>query len=344
MTALRRDVAPGVPALVLGNQHIEVTVLADKGADIYSLVHRRTGVDVLFKAPWGARAPGLWPRTGTSMARWLEAYAGGWQLLLPNGGDECTERGATWGFHGEAALVPWRVLRHDPTVAELETVLFSAPLKVFREMSVDGPVFRLREVVTNTSDQEVEFMWSHHPAFGAPFLDGNCSLHVGCLTLLADDRAPGPLLVPGTRHKWPLVTTTTGEVVDMSRVPGPQERRDVLAYLTDFGSGYFAITNPRLDFGVGLRWPLEIFDKAWLWQEVRSGRDWPWFGQAYVVAVEPASTVPGQGMAAARAKGAAGVRLGPHASRDVVMESVLFEGSRAVSGIGEGGVVKFSAQ
>ena len=108
-------------------------------------------------------------------------------------------------------------------------------------------------------------------------------------------------------------------------------------------SGYFAITNPRLGFGVGLRWPLEVFDKAWLWQEVGWGRDWPWFGQAYVVAVEPASTVPGQGMAMARAKGAAYAHLGPRASQEVVIEAVLFEGSQPVLGIAEGGAVSFSA-
>ncbi len=343
MTALRRPVGPGLTALVLRNEHIEATVLADKGADIYSLVHRRTGVDVLFKAPWGARAPGPWPRTGTSMARWLEAYAGGWQLLLPNGGDECTERGATWGFHGEAALVPWQVLSHNETAVDLETTLFSVPLRLARRVSVDGPVLRLHEVVTNTSDQDVDFMWSHHPAFGAPFLDGNCSLQVGCRTLVADDRAPGPMLVPGSRHPWPRVTTGTEQTVDLSRVPGPSEQREVFAYLTDFASGYFAITNPRLDFGVGLRWPLEVFDKAWLWQEVRWGRDWPWFGQAYVVAIEPASTVPGQGMAVARAKGAACAHLGPLGSQEVVIEAVVFEGSQPVLGIAEGGAVSFSA-
>ncbi|HXW78172.1 MAG TPA: hypothetical protein VEJ84_01670, partial [Acidimicrobiales bacterium] len=80
-------------SLTLGNSHIEVTVLPDKGADIYSLVHRGTATDILFKSPWGVRSPGLWPRAATSMERWIEGYAGGWQLLLPNGGDECVERG-----------------------------------------------------------------------------------------------------------------------------------------------------------------------------------------------------------------------------------------------------------
>ena len=129
------ELAPGVRAFTLSNSQIEVTVLPDKGADIYSLVHRGTGVDVLFKSPWGVRAPGPWLRAATTMERWIEAYPGGWQLLLPNGGDECTERGVTWGYHGEAALVPWTVLDRTGSTAMLETALFSAPLHVRRQLT-----------------------------------------------------------------------------------------------------------------------------------------------------------------------------------------------------------------
>jgi hypothetical protein len=75
-------------SLKLSSEHAEVTVLPEKGADILSLVDRRSGVDVLFKTPWGVRTPGPWARRGTSQERWIEAYAGGWQLLLPNGGAE----------------------------------------------------------------------------------------------------------------------------------------------------------------------------------------------------------------------------------------------------------------
>jgi hypothetical protein len=336
------ELAPGVRAFTLKNEQLEVTVLPDKGADIYSLVHRGSGVDVLFKAPWGARAPGPWLRPSSSMERWIEAYPGGWQLLLPNGGDECTEQGAIWGFHGEAALVPWTVLDRTGSTATMETSLFTVPLHVRREVSLDGLVLRVRERVTNLSETGVEVMWSHHPAFGAPLVEAGSLLRTGCKTVQADDQGPGTLLGAGSRHRWPMVTTIEGEAVDLGRLPGPGERRAVLAYLLEFTSGYFAITNPRLKLGVGLRWPLDVFDKAWLWQEVHSTMGWPWFGRAYVVAVEPASSVPGHGMAAVRASGADGFHIAGGASREVVVEAVLFEGSAPVAGIAEGGVVTFA--
>ncbi|HXW78358.1 MAG TPA: hypothetical protein VEJ84_02610, partial [Acidimicrobiales bacterium] len=138
-------------------------------------------------------------------------------------------------------------------------------------------------------------------------------------------------------------TTPQGQVLDLSRIPAPEDRRALLAYLVEFEAPYYAITNPRLGIGVGLRWPLEVFDKAWLWQEVHSGEDWPWFRRAYAVAIEPASTIPGQGIANARGKGSSLFLLPGRASREVVIEAVLFEDTRPVSGIAAGGAVTFAA-
>lgn len=333
---------PQLGAITIGNEHIEVVVLANKGADIYALVDRRTGTDVLFKSPWGARQPSLWPETSTSLERWISSYAGGWQLLLPNGGDECVEQGVTWGFHGEAAMVPWNVLERRDDALTLETSLVTSPLRVRRELSLSGSVLQVKETVTNESTQDVEVMWSHHPAFGSPFLDGTCILSAGCRTVHADDEAPGTLLSPSSIHEWPMATSVDGERVDLRVIPDPSEPRAVLAYMKEFSSGFFAITNPTLGLGVGIRWPLDVFDKAWLWQEIHSGEGWPWFQRAYVVAVEPASSIPGHGIQSARAKGETFVTLQAAESREVVLEAVLFEGSTAVEGITEGGVVKFA--
>ena len=78
--------------LTLNTDQVRVTVLTDKGADMYEMIDVKTGVDVLFKAPWGIREPGRWLRAANSMQRWMEAYASGWQVLLPNGGDTTASR------------------------------------------------------------------------------------------------------------------------------------------------------------------------------------------------------------------------------------------------------------
>jgi hypothetical protein len=329
-------------AVTLLNDEIEVVVLTQKGADIYALVDRHSGVDVLFKAPWGARAPSGVSPLSTSAERWLDTYPGGWQVLLPNGGDECVQYGVTWGFHGEAALIPWSVLEQSATSITLEARLVTAPLEVRRELSIDGPVLRVHETVTNVSTQPVEVMWSHHPAFGAPFLDETCLVSAGCRIVIADDVAPGTVLKEGSTHSWPMALDTRGEPVDFTKVPAPDQPRSVLAYLTNFDSGYYAITNPTLGLGVGVRWPLEVFDKAWLWQEMNAMSGWPWFERAFVMAIEPASTIPGRGMETARAQGHRGVEFAPKASKDVLIEVVLFEGTGEIAGIDAGGVVRWA--
>jgi hypothetical protein len=336
------DVPPQWGAVRLFNDEIEAVVLTQKGADIYSLVDRRSGVDVLFKAPWGARTPSGVNPLATTSERWLDAYPGGWQVLLPNGGDECVQYGVTWGFHGEAAMIPWTVLARNETSLTLATDLVTAPLKVRREITLEGPVLRVAETVTNVSPQPVEVMWSHHPAFGAPFIDETCVISAGCRTLVADAETPGTVLEAGSTHSWPVAHDTRGDLVDFAKVPSRERPRSVLAYLTEFDSGYFAITNPTLGLGVGVRWPLEVFDKAWLWQEMNSLKDWPWFQRAYVMAIEPASTVPGHGMSQARALGQHGIEFSAGASKDVLIEVVLFEGTGEVAGIDPGGVVRWA--
>jgi len=84
---------------------------------------------------------------------------------------------------------------------------------------------------------------------------------------------------------------------------------------------------------------VEVFPSAWLWQEVHATSAWPWWGRAYVVAVEPASTFPGQGLANARSKGGRGIFLVGNSKMEAVVEAVTFEGTGAVSSIGESGKV-----
>jgi hypothetical protein len=227
--------------VTLDNGELRVVILAEKGTDVYSIVDVRSGVDVMFKTPWRARPPGRWVSTRSSLERWIESYVGGWQILLPNGGDECIVDGVTWPFHGEAAMIPWEVLNRSSTSATFETRLIGVPLHVRRTFEIEGRVLRLHETVTNESRDSMEVMWSHHPAFGAPFIDETCVISAGCSTILADELAPGSLLEMGSRHPWPLARDTEGREINFSRVPGPDAPSSVLAYLTDFESGYFAI-------------------------------------------------------------------------------------------------------
>jgi hypothetical protein len=310
----------------LASGALRAEIWPDKGCDIVSLVDLASGVDVLFKTPWRP-SPQPAAASGDSLSHWMASYPGGWQVLLPNGGAACTENGVEWGFHGEAAVIPWWVEEAGPSHARFGVDLFRAPLAVERAVELRGSGLHLTETVTNTSPDPVEVMWSHHPAFGPPLLASGAVLDVPVSMVIADDEAPGTMLEPGTSHSWPKARTVDGDELDLSIVPGPDEPRAHLAYLTGFTDGHYTISNLDLDLAVRVSWPLEVFPHAWFWQEIHSGAGYPWYRRAYATAIEPCTTYPGQGLTAARSKGGTPLRLAGGESRRVDIEVEVFRPS-----------------
>ena len=206
----------GFRAINLENDLIAVTVLPDKGADIYSLVSKPHGIDVLWKSPWPLR-PGLpVEMAASSESAWLEQYEGGWQLIFPNGGDACTYRGAPLSFHGEASASRWEYsIRSTATRAEIELRLSlrRSPFFITRSLAIErrSAVLQITESITNLSDDPLHFMWGQHPGFGRPFIDG-CRLQVPARRFLAHDAEISPFCrVPaGASGPWPLVPAKDG--------------------------------------------------------------------------------------------------------------------------------------
>jgi Domain of unknown function (DUF4432) len=307
--------------LEFANDEISVTVLPEKGCDIIKLVDRETGVDVLVKTPWAyGRRP---VHTPSSLEAWIEMYPGGWQLLLPNGGDAVVENGVEWGFHGEAGLIEWQVERADEVSAVCSTSLITAPLAVVRLLRLDHAVLQIEDRVTNLGGDPIEVMWGHHPAFGAPFLEPGCRIETSARTFTADDRTPGANLEPGQSSEWPYATLAGGGHIDLSVIPPYEEQRAVLGYLHDFERGAYRVVNPRQGLAVELRWPLDVFPTAWFWQELNASSGYPWYRRMYTTAVEPNTTAPAHGIAHARASGGATLLLEPNVSRTVTLEAEI---------------------
>jgi hypothetical protein len=308
-------------ALELASDELAATVLPGKGCDVVELVDRRTGVDVLFRTPWGFRRPPA--HVPSSFEAWIESYPGGWQLVLPNGGDAAVEDGVERGFHGEAALVEWRVDEQGADRARCSTSLVTAPLDLERAITLERAVLRVEDRVTNAGGDPVEVMWGHHPAFGAPFLEPGVRIETSARTFTADDRAPGAGLEPGAASAWPLARLEGGGHLDLSVVPPHEEGRAVLGYLSGFHEGTYRIVNARLGLAVELRWPLDLFPTAWFWQELRASPGYPWYRRVYTTALEPSTTAPAQGIERARARGGRVLRLDPGETRTATVEAEL---------------------
>jgi len=286
---------PDRERLTLRSPEVEVILLPAAGANIYAFVDIDSGIDVLFKTPWGWRDPDAVPPYTDSRSNWLARCPGGWDVLIPHAGPAAPRGGTVHGFHGEAALLRWAVEEQTPTAAILSVELFTAPLRLTRRVGVDGAQLTVTDTIENLSPHPCEYAWVQHPVFGAPFLDGRCTLDAAASTLIADTEAPGTLLGAGAVLGFPTVPALDGTEHDLRRVPGPDEVREVFGALTDFTAGWFSIMSPSAGFGVRLEWDPGVYPHAWFWQECHATHSFPWFGRAYALAVEPANLLPGVG-------------------------------------------------
>jgi galactose mutarotase-like enzyme len=297
-----------VAAVRLSSDDLLVDVLPANGADVFSVVDRRTGVDLLWKAPWGT---GLRPdQAATSRDRWLTRTWGGWQVLLPNTGDEANEAGKTWGFHGEAGLRSWDVRSAGPNELDLALDLETAPFAVRRRYRVLGPALSLETTVRNRSTETVEFLWGEHPTFGEHFA-ADATLEIAAETIHIE-LAENVGVDTGDRLRWPGRDELARSSLD--RIPARTPSRFLFAFLDGLGEGSYRLRNDRLDLAAQLSWPLETFPCVWLWEEIAFTQDAPWNGHAYAVGIEPQTAYPALGMSGLRRHGGHGLTLGPGAA------------------------------
>ena len=342
------EVVEGRPTLRLANEVLSLTVLVDKGADIYELRHERSGVDVLLKTAWGLRDPRHELPSQAPFAQWVARYAGGWQEIVPNGGAPCVHQGIEHSFHGEAAVVPWscEIICEGGETAEarLSVRLLLTPLRLERRMRIESGsgVVTLFERLTNEGTIPVEYMWGHHPALGAPFLAPSCRVDLGARTLVADSeyRSAFNPLVPGASYAWPHVAGPLGNV-DLSYVPETGTRRTLVGYLSDWDGAWCAVTNPEYGVGFGLVWREDDFPYAWLWQELHASEEFPWFGTGYALAIEPNTSYPGAGIAEVARRTGTQRSLPPGGSVEVELRALLYEAAGRVQSISEDGNIDF---
>jgi galactose mutarotase-like enzyme len=320
--------------VTIANDLVSALVLVDQGADIHALVFRPLGVDVLWKPSRPPREPGVGPpTTGDSLTQWIDYYRGGWNLIFPNFGSAVTHRGAPLEFHGEAARIPWTLGEVESTDArasvELEVVLLRSPFRIRRVISVDAgePVLSVMETVTNESEEPMECMWAHHPAFGPPLIAAECTIETDARLVESDDsyHVPGNDLPTGHAWPWPQVRNTRGEEVDLSKIPPPGSRHSRVLYLKDFGHPRFSLTNRAIGLGIEISWEGNVFPYANFWQETGGGTGYPFFGQAYVMAIEPSSSFPAQGLLAVMNKTQTHLTFAPGEEKTTVVRAKFFQ-------------------
>jgi hypothetical protein len=250
-----------------------------------------------------ALAPSIAVRASTSTAR---------LRYCPGAGASSRTRRRAWRWSW------WRALR--------------APLLVEKQVSLqEGPALFIDEVVTNTGSEAVDLMWGHHPALGAPFLDRSCVIDLPecqgrCHPV---ERFATQRLPPDQPFTWPIAPAGNGSGVDLSRVQPPGAGTADLVYLTDLPEGWCAVTNQHQQVSFGLAWTVEAFPHLWYWHDANGTSGYPWYGNGYVLALEPWSSYPGMGLAEAVARNTQ-ITLQPGAQRFARLTAVLGTGMQRV--------------
>ena len=282
--------------LRLKSSELEVVIDATYGADILSIKTTDKNQEVLLQTPWADRAEAVIKQEQRSIylepqAHWMERYRGGWQMICPVAGPARVIHGAPVGFHGEAAISTWKVNNLETSSARMQLDFFSLPIRIEREVSVDGNVIEITDVITNLSNSELEFDYSSHPAFGGALLEGVVTIETSAQKFHLDEEAVSPHGASGSTHDWPLIKGENGKVLDLSRLPAPPTQLGVFGWLSDFGNKkWYRVKNIDTNLAFEMEWESEFLDFAWFWLEFNNNEGSPWFRNVRTFAIEPSST------------------------------------------------------
>lgn len=296
---LREFILSDFRTVCLENEKIRVTILIDKGTDIYEFLYKPKDVDFLWKSYLGLRSmKNFQPMAPGTGGMFLDFYEGGWQELFPWGGHASGYRGVNTGLHGEVALAPWdyRVDVDNPEQVQITCSIRTrrAPFLLKKTFTLyrHRAALRISEVAENESEESIQIVWGHHPAYGWPFLDDTCVIDMPpCRVKTTACLDTTSRLAENVEESWPIFRLLSGGQTDLSKIPGPSVRSQDLAFLYGFQEGWYALRNRSQGVGVGLAWDVRVFPWIWLWQLCRGGPDYPFWGAEYVTAIEPVTSM-----------------------------------------------------
>jgi len=204
----RQGEVGGHAAVWIENEQLRLTILPEKGADIYEFFHKPSGVEFMMRTPPGLQPPGPQPQTD-----FLENYEGAWQELFPNTGDACDYGGKLLPMHGEVALLPWsyEVKRDDETETAVRFTVHcgQTPFRLERLMRLKAgeSTAEFEGRVTNEGDEPAHFVWGQHVVLGGTFLEGGCVVDTSAQWLDTPAQSYKPdaaRLAAGQHEAWPF--------------------------------------------------------------------------------------------------------------------------------------------
>jgi galactose mutarotase-like enzyme len=320
--------------VILENEFLRIMVLADQGGDVVEFLYKPRDVDFMWHSPLGIRNQAKHIRPAPDERAFTDYYEGGWQEMFPHASAPTTYKGARFGWHGEVWAMPWNVQVEKDTPKEVSVLFWvrtvRSPFLLERRMTLRSgePTLHILERVTNEGTVPLEFMWGHHIAYGAPILEEGARIFAPARTVRVDE-VDYPWPAPGLASQAKGGGKIRHDIVSAVKRDG-----ELMKYLLDLEEGWYALVNPRLKVGIGLRWDKEVFSCVWMWNELRYTTGVPWYGRTYAMALEPVSSLP-----LARERATRLLMLCGGASLEVEMKASAFEGITSVSKVTRAGKI-----
>ena len=275
----------GVKAIDVSNgAGIDITILPDRGMDIYQLKYRGKGLNYI-AAP-GIIAPEFCESRG---AKWLRSFYGGFLTTcgLENLGPACVEEGEEYGLHGSISNTPAEhvniiqeekdgvpVLKISGTMAR--ACQFGENLRLTRtyEFSFGSKDFVFYDEVENFGFRKSPFMLLYHFNMGYPLLSENSEL-----------------IIP-TNHVRPRTEHAKNHVDQYLEITPPSDKYEEMCYYHDIisdenGLATVGIRNTKEDLGLHITYEKKMLDHFIQWKMLGKGE--------YVMGLEPGNaTIEGR--------------------------------------------------
>jgi galactose mutarotase-like enzyme len=289
---------------VIQSAKLRVSILVGKGCDVVEVLYKPTDLDLTPRTGRGLRrrdeaiaAP--WSEMGS----FLDQYEGGWQEIIPHGGQPGDFQGARFAQHGESSRLPWTVCITENTPERVEILCTSRlsimPFYIEKRFSLtnDDAILKMETTVKNEGAVELPLMAGHHLAFGSPFVGPGSIISMPEGTTYSAHEAT--VFETGRRSNgvsgtWPEMISDAGKQIDMRELP-PSGTKSDLHYLKP-PEGWYTISSKDSSIVAKVEWNLEAQPYLWFWQEFGGGKTYPWWGMEYLVGLEPWTSSPGTGL------------------------------------------------
>lgn len=334
---------------ILENEFIKISVLIDKGTDIFEFLYKPKDIDFMWLSPWGITNPLKFVPTVTSkFGNFLDYYEGGWQEVIPNFGPAVNYKDTELGNHGEVCLIPWdyQIIEDNPSKISIKFMVrtYRTPFYIEKTLTLlsNDPKLYIQERLKNEGYTDIDLMWTHHPTFGGVFLDNSTVIDVPknrIKFVLRPENVGEYEEIKDRDIKWPIINGYSGKKVNLSKSPtivdGNQGTDQ--ACLADLAEGWYAVTNLNKKVGFGMKWDKKIFPFIWIWRMYGKGfKKAPWWGRVQCMALELCSSFSPIGLTKAIENKTA-IKMKPQDEVSTSITVIVYERNNRVKRIDKNG-------